>query len=235
MTLLVTRGLVSGYGDFRALFGIDFEVGPGETVAIIGANGAGKTTFLRAIVGLNPSESSMVAFENTDIGGLPAPVIARLGIAMVPEGRRLFPRLSIQENLAIGSATGRRGLWTLEKVFGLFPVLRERRKLLPGSLSGGQQQMVAVGRALMSNAKVLLFDEISLGLAPVLVNELYQALRTIRSDGVAIVIVEQNVEQALRVSDRVYCFQEGRVTLVGRPGDLTPREIKGAYFGDRRA
>jgi branched-chain amino acid transport system ATP-binding protein len=165
------------------------------------------------------------------IGGLAPERIIPLGIALVPEGRRLFPSLSVEENLRMGANCGRRGSWTLDRVFQLFPVLAERRNAAATSLSGGQQQMVAIGRALMANPSLLLCDEISLGLSPIVIRDLYVSLRTIRQEGATIVVVEQDINRALKFADRVYCLQEGRVTLEGRPAALTRDEIKLAYFG----
>lgn len=229
--MLATRALTAHYGDFQALWGIDFEIAAGEVVAIIGANGAGKSTFLRALTGLNRAAPEMVRFEDAPIGGAAPHRVVRMGIAMVPEGRRLFPSLSVEENLLLGGEVGRDGPWNLEAVYALFPVLRERRRQPATTLSGGQQQIVAIGRALMGNPRLLLCDELSLGLAPVVVQEIYATMPRILSSGCAVVIVEQDIGQALRVADRVYCFQEGRVSLSGRPGDLTREHVKQAYFG----
>ena len=229
--LMETKGLQSFYGDFQALFGVDFEIHEGEAVAIIGANGAGKSTFLKTITGLASCDREQVRFGGAGIGGLAAAEIAKIGIAMAPEGRRLFPSLSVEENLLMGSEVGRPGHWTLETVYGLFPVLRERRNKPGTAMSGGQQQMVAIGRALMANPQLLLCDEISLGLAPIIIKDIYDALPAIRSEGASVVVVEQDIHQALAVSDRVYCFQEGRVSLTGEPGDLTQDQITQAYFG----
>jgi len=230
MALLETHGLTAFYGDFQALFGIDFAIDAGETVAIIGANGAGKSTFLKTVAGLLPSPAAAVRFDGRHIGGASAFDIVRSGIVLAPEGRRLFPSLSVEENLAVGGY-GRRGKWTLARVYELFPVLAERRAMPATSLSGGQQQMCAIGRALMADPKVLLCDEISLGLAPIVIKDIYAVLPTIRAEGTAIVIVEQDIVQALAVADRVHCFQEGRMTLSGRPGELTRDAIHAAYFG----
>lgn len=231
MSILECKNLISKYGDFQALFGIDFHLNEGETVSIIGSNGAGKSTFLKSITGLVSVDSDSILFNNENIGGLSADSISKLGIALVPEGRRLFPSLSVEENLLIGKESKREGDWNLEKVYEVFPILKERR-LSPGTaLSGGQQQMVAIGRALMSNPKVLLCDEISLGLAPVIVKDIYSIFPQIKKQGISIIIVEQDINQAMKVSDRVYCFQEGRVSLQGNPDELSHDEISKAYFG----
>ncbi len=232
MPLLETHGLTAQYGDFQALYGVDIALEEGEVVAIIGANGAGKTTLMRSISGVLRNAAGAVRFEGRDIGDRPADEIVAQGIAMVPEGRRLFPSLSVEENLLIG-AYGRRarGHWTLDTVYALFPILRERR-LSPGTaLSGGQQQMVAIGRALMSNPRVLLCDEISLGLAPVIIKDIYKAVPAIKAAGAALIVVEQDIGQAMAVADRVYCMMEGRVTLAGTPADLGREQIHAAYFG----
>ncbi len=231
-TLLQTAGLTAHYGDFQALFGVDIRVAAGETIAIIGANGAGKTTLLRAISGVLRSAPGMVTFDGQNIGHLPADRITPLGIAMVPEGRKLFASLSVEENLLIGAhARKTAGPWNLETVYALFPVLRERRSQPGTALSGGQQQMVAIGRALMSNPRLLLCDEISLGLAPVVIRDIYAAMPLIRQGGASVVIVEQDIGQALKVADRVYCMMEGRVTLEGTPDSLSREAIHDAYFG----
>lgn len=231
MSLLETCALTAFYGDFQALYGIDFEIEAGEVVAIIGANGAGKSTFLRSLVGLVKSAGDGIRFDGTSIDRLPAHVIARRGIALVPEGRRLFPSLSVEENLGIGGDRGRAGPWTLASVYELFPMLRERRATPATALSGGQQQMVAIGRALMGNPRLLLCDELSLGLAPAVVKDIYVAFPRIRAAGAAIVLVEQDIGQAMRAADRLYCFQEGRVSLSGRADELDRECISQAYFG----
>jgi branched-chain amino acid transport system ATP-binding protein len=232
MMLLQTRGLTAAYGQFRALFGVDVEVAAGETVAIIGANGAGKSTLLRSITGVLRNDPGMVLHRGDPIGALPSDQVMKRGIAMVPEGRKLFASLSVEENLLIGSQERRAaGPWRLETVYELFPILRERRMSPGTALSGGQQQMVAIGRALMSNPELLLCDEISLGLAPVVIRDIYAALPRIRAAGAAVVIVEQDIGRALAVADRVYCMMEGRVTLTGRPAGITRDAIHAAYFG----
>ncbi len=232
MPLLVTRGLTARYGDFQALFGVDVALEAGETVAIIGANGAGKTTLMRSIAGVLPNAPREILFDGEPIGALASAKVMARGIAMVPEGRKLFPSLSVEENLLMGSY-GRKaeGTWSLETVYDLFPILKERRGSPGTALSGGQQQMVAIGRALMSNPRVLLCDEISLGLAPVVIRDIYAAFPKIRGAGASVVIVEQDIGQAMKVADRVYCMMEGRVTLTGRPADLSREAIHAAYFG----
>ena len=232
MPLLETRNLTAFYGDFQALYGIDTSLDKGETIAIIGANGAGKSTFLKAIAGLIHGAPDSVRLEGTPIGARRAADIVKLGIALVPEGRRLFPSLTVEENLLIGGY-GRKiaGPWTLDRVYALFPILRERRSAATPALSGGQQQMAAIGRALMSNPRILLCDEISLGLAPIVIADIYAALPQIKAEGTSVVLVEQDIVQAMKVADRVYCFQEGRLSLTGRPRELTREQIHRAYFG----
>lgn len=232
MALLETQNLKAYYGDFQALYGIDTYIDENETVAVIGANGAGKSTFLHSLTGLQTGPRDGILFDETPIGKMPAAEIVKLGISLVPEGRRLFSSLTVEENLRIG-AYGRSGsgYWCLDTIFGLFPMLKELRGLPATSLSGGQQQMVAFGRALISNPRVLLCDEISLGLAPAVIKDIYEALPMIKESGASIMLVEQDVQRALGVADRVYCFMEGRVTLAGRPEDLDQTAIRNAYFG----
>jgi branched-chain amino acid transport system ATP-binding protein len=229
--LLRASGLTEFYGDAQALFGIDFELNEGEMVAIIGANGAGKSTFMKAVTGLVKTSAAQIVFKDEPIGGLPPGEIVKRGIALVPEGRRLFPSLSVEENLMMGAFARRPGPWSLQRLFTLFPILEQKRQLPGTSLSGGQQQMVAIGRALMSNPTLLLCDELSLGLAPIVIKEIYDALPAICAEGMTVVIVEQDVVMAQRVSQRIYCFQEGRVSLQGASGELTREQISQAYFG----
>ena len=229
--LLATRDLTAFYGDFQALFGIDFEISAGEAVAIIGANGAGKSTFLRTVTGLLPAAPDRILFDGQPIGGLAPAAIVRRGLAMVPEGRRLFPSLSVEENLLIGAYAGREGPWTLERVYRIFPALRELRARPGDAISGGQQQRVAIGRALLANQRLLICDEISLGLAPIVVKEIYDALPDVCAGGLTVIIVEQDVSVAKRVSSRLYCLQEGRVTLTGPSAELSREQISHAYFG----
>lgn len=229
--MLETTALEAFYGDFQALFGIDLRLEEGETVAVIGANGAGKSTFLKTVTGLLRARPDSIRFDGRPIGGMPANEVVRLGIAMVPEGRRLFPSLSVEENLQLGFYCRRPGPWNLQRVYELFPILADRRRSPGTALSGGQQQMVAIGRALLANPRLLLCDEISLGLAPIVIKDIYDALPSITAEGTTILVVEQDIGQALAVAHRVYCFQEGRVTLEGRPADLTRAQISAAYFG----
>lgn len=219
------------YGDAQALFGVDFKLAQGELVAIIGANGAGKSTLLKCLTGLVRAPRDAVRFKGETIGGLPPGEIVKRGLAMVPEGRRLFPSLSVEENLLIGGLTRRAGPWNLQRLYALFPILAEKRRHPGTSLSGGQQQMVALGRALMSNPDVLLCDELSLGLAPIVIREIYAAMPDITREGMTVVIVEQDVTMAQRVSQRIYCLQEGRVSLQGRSDSMTREQISQAYFG----
>lgn len=232
MTALIeTHSLQAFYGDAQALFGIDFELAKGELIAIIGANGAGKSTFLKCLAGLVRAPQEAVQFKGKAIGGLPAGDIVKRGLALVPEGRRLFPSLSVEENLLMGGLTRRPGPWNLQRLYTLFPILAEKRTQPATSLSGGQQQMVALGRALMSNPELLLCDELSLGLAPIVIREIYAAMPAITGEGMTVAIVEQDVTMAQRVSQRIYCLQEGRVSLQGRSDALTREQITKAYFG----
>ena len=232
MSLLEVKNLDAFYGDFQALFGIDFEIEEGEAVAIIGANGAGKSTFLRSITGLVANTADMVSYRDVDISGQSVSDIVGQGIAMVPEGRKLFPSLSVEENLLIGGYSQRPGRWSLERVYKMFPILNDRKDVSGTALSGGEQQMTAIGRALMANPDLLLFDELSLGLAPIIINKIYESIPVIKEEGVTLLLVEQDINQALEVADRVYCFQEGRVSLSGTPNDLTKDSIAAAYFGN---
>lgn len=229
--ILSINELDAFYGDFQALYGVTMQVAEGEVVAVIGANGAGKTTLLRSLSGLIRNRAEMVVFRGAPVGALRADKVAKTGIAMVPEGRQLFPSLSVEENLILGGRVNRPGPWDLQKVYDLFPVLEERRRQPSTSLSGGQQQMVAIGRALMSNPEIILFDEISLGLAPVIIKSIYEALPGIVGQGMAAMIVEQDIAKAMSVSSRLYCLQEGRVSLEGRAGEVSREEISRAYFG----
>ncbi|MGY3528386.1 ABC transporter ATP-binding protein [Bradyrhizobium sp. USDA 4452] len=232
MALLDVNGLQIFYGDLQAVFDMNFTVADGEAVALVGANGAGKSTFLKALVGLNEERKGAAHFDGIDISQMPAEEVSRLGLIMVPEGRLLFDSLTIEENLLMGSVNRRKGSWTLRRVFDLFPILEERRRMFPGQLSGGQQQMAAIGRALMSNPRLLLCDEISLGLAPVVVEQIYRSFADIRREGTAVVLVEQDVKRALATSERIYCLLKGRVSLTGPAQGLQPEQLTHAYFGN---
>jgi branched-chain amino acid transport system ATP-binding protein len=229
--LLAVRHLDAFYGDFQALFDLSVDVQAGEAVAVVGANGAGKSTLLSSIAGLIRAQPDAVTFDGAAIGGMPAHAIAARGIALVPEGRALFPSLTVEENLLIGGQLKRPGYWNLRRVYELFPMLAERAQVPSTALSGGQQQMAAIGRGLMSNPKLLLCDEISLGLAPIVVRDIYARLPLILAQGTSLMLVEQDVVQALKATQRVYCLQEGRVALAGAAEDLTREKIAAAYFG----
>ena len=229
--LLDVRALDAYYGDFQALFGVSLRVAAGEVVAVIGANGAGKSTFIECIAGVIASRRDGHQLEGEPNGDAPAHAVVARGIALVPEGRRLFPSLSVEENLLIGGQLGRPGPWRLSRIYELFPALAARRHVPSTSLSGGEQQMVAIGRALMSNPKLLLCDEISLGLAPVVVRDVYARLPAIVAEGSSLLIVEQDIVQALKAANHVYCLQEGRVALAGAAATLTREAISAAYFG----
>jgi branched-chain amino acid transport system ATP-binding protein len=229
--MLESHRLEARYGDFQALFDIDFAIAAGQVTAIIGANGAGKSTFLKALAGQIAVAPDAVRLDGRPIGGLGAHRIVKLGIALVPEGRRLFPSLSVDENLRIGATAGRPGPWTLARVYELFPALVDKRHAPGTSLSGGQQQMVAIGRALMSNPRLLLCDEISLGLAPLVIRDIYQRLPQVCAEGTAVVIVEQDIDMAMRAASQVSCFMHGRVSLQGPVDALSKAQVSAAYFG----
>ncbi|GIS06953.1 MAG: ABC transporter ATP-binding protein [Alphaproteobacteria bacterium] len=229
--VLETKNLNAYYGDFQALFEVSIDLFEGEIIAIIGANGAGKSTFMRSVTGLIDRIDNEINYKGLSIKGLRADEIAKKGLAMVPEGRKLFPSLSVEENLLIGGQIKRLGPWELNTVYELFPDLYDKRNIPSNLLSGGQQQMAAIGRALMSNPDVILFDEISLGLAPIIIKSIYQNLPKVIQKGMSAIIVEQDISKALEISDRVYCLQEGRIALFGDSKKLTRQEISKAYFG----
>jgi branched-chain amino acid transport system ATP-binding protein len=233
--VLSTHGLVARYGDFQALYGVDTELHAGESVALIGANGAGKSTFLRAVMGLLKVAPEMVRLDGAPVGGISPDKMVGRGVAIVPEGRRLFTGMSVEDNLRVAidqaGRAGAKGGWTLARLHQLFPILKEKAKTPVQSLSGGQQQMVAIGRALLCQPRVLLCDEISLGLAPKVIREIYAALPEIRAAGTAMIVVEQDVGLARSASDRLYCMLEGRITLAGRSAEITREQIGEAYFG----
>ncbi|HVV62553.1 MAG TPA: ABC transporter ATP-binding protein [Pseudolabrys sp.] len=229
--LLDVRGIDAFYGDFQALFGVSLRVEKGQVVAVIGANGAGKSTLLKTIAGLMAPGRGEILFDGKAIGGAEAFDVVAQGIALVPEGRRLFPSLTVEENLLLGGQLGRTGPFSLKNIYEFFPVLAERKHLLAPLLSGGQQQMAAIARALMSNPRLLLCDELSLGLAPIVVRDIYARLPAIVAEGISLVIVEQDIVQALQAANQVYCLQEGRVALEGAARDMTREKISAAYFG----
>lgn len=229
--LLAIEDLSVFYGKFRALFGVSLEVAPGEIVSIIGANGAGKSSLLKAIVGQVPRIDGHIRFDGNSLHGKSTSDIVSDGVALVPEGRRLFASLTVQENLDIGWETGRRGPIRREDIYAYFPVLAERRRQRANELSGGQQQMVALARAMLANPRLMLCDEISLGLAPVIIDELYRILPDIRARGTAILLVEQDITRSLAVADRFYCLLEGKVNLSGRPSDVKREQVEKSYFG----
>jgi branched-chain amino acid transport system ATP-binding protein len=231
VSLLTVSGLDVHYGDFQALYGLDLTVEEGKTLAVIGANGAGKSTLLKAIAGLVAPTTGTITFDGVDIASLPSYKRVPLGIALTPEGRRIFPSLTIEENLLVGAHSKRKGPWNLAKVYDAFPLVSDRRARLGANLSGGEQQAAAIGRALMSNPRLLLLDEVSLGLAPVVIEQIYDALPSITGQGTTVLLVEQDVNQSMKVADRVQCLLEGRTVLEGKPADLTRDQIATAYFG----
>jgi branched-chain amino acid transport system ATP-binding protein len=231
VSLLEVASIDVHYGDFQALWSISLSVEAGGTLAIIGANGAGKSTLLRAIAGALFPTSGSVRFDGRDVTRLPAHERVALGITLVPEGRRLFPSLTVEENLVIGAFVRRPGPWSLERVYELFPFVAERRHRGAQQLSGGEQQAVAIGRALMSNPRLLLLDELSLGLAPVVVQRLYETLPAITAAGTTVLLVEQDVAQAIAAAQWVQCMLEGHVTLEGSATELDRAAVRAAYFG----
>jgi branched-chain amino acid transport system ATP-binding protein len=229
--LLEVRDLTVNHGQLRALDSISLRVFPGEVYAMIGANGAGKSTLLRTIAGLHRPAAGSVLLDGADLTRLRPERRARQGIAMVPEGRRLFGSLSVEENLKVGTTYARPGPWTIERVYETFAWMKDRRGQRTAQLSGGEQQTVAIGRALVTNPRVLLLDELSLGLAPVIVQRIYGMLPQILATGLTVLLVEQDVSQALRVASHIHCLLEGRTTLEGRPADVTAEQVEAAYFG----
>ena len=233
-SLLVLDKVDVGYGDFQALFGIDLHVAEAETVSIIGANGAGKSTLLKAIVGLVQPWRGDILYDGVSIAHTPAHKRVAQGIALVPEGRRIFDSLTVEENIVIGGDVGRPGPWTKQRVLEAFPLLTRLLNRSGEGLSGGERQTLAIARALMSNPRLLLLDEVSLGLAPIVVRQVYEAVPIIKAQGTTVLIVEQDVNQALAVADRFYCLLEGRISLSGTPGDVSKEQITEAYFGMSR-
>jgi branched-chain amino acid transport system ATP-binding protein len=231
MTVLELQDVDVFYGDFQAIFKVSLKVEEGQTFACIGANGGGKSTLLRTIAGLLRTRSGKIFFEGQEVDRISAHQRVGLGIALVPEGRRVFPSLTVYENLLVGAYGGRKGDWNVDSVVELFPLLKPLMKRQASSLSGGEQQALAIGRALMSNPRLILMDEVSLGLAPVVINRIYEAMVHLVSTGATIVVVEQDVQHVLTVADYVACFLEGRISLEGKPSDLSSEAITAAYFG----
>jgi branched-chain amino acid transport system ATP-binding protein len=232
--LLEVSELDVRHGLLQAVRQVSFEHAEGETLALVGANGAGKSTLLRAIAGAHRPAAGRLVFEGRDITAMPAHRRVKAGIALVPEGRRLFPNLSVEENLRVASASGRSGRWSVDEVFEAFPLIAPLRRKRAASLSGGEQQATAIGRALMTNPRLLLLDEVSLGLAPVVVEAVYDSISHLIEAGTTIVLVEQDLTRAMRVADRVACMLEGRIVLEGARGELTREQVTEAYFGLRR-
>mgnify|MGYP003393806225 CR=1 FL=1 len=233
--MLELKSVDAGYGSFQALFGVSLDVKAGEAVGVIGPNGAGKTTLMRVISGLIRPRSGSIAMDGIDLVATPAHAIVEIGIAHAPENRRLFPRMTVEDNLRMGAfmkAARPKFAERIESVFGLFPRLKERRRQLAGTLSGGEQQMCAIGRALMSDPKLLLMDEPSAGLAPVIVQQVFELVARIRANGLTVLIVEQNVQQVLRVVDRAYLLEAGSIRASGPAATLLASdEIRQAYLG----
>jgi branched-chain amino acid transport system ATP-binding protein len=235
VSLLAVEQLEARHGLLHAVRGVTFEVAAGETLALVGANGAGKTTLLRAIAGAHRPASGRILFEDTDVTAVPAYARLRRGMALVPEGRRLFAGMTVKENLMVAGRHGLPGPWNVETVIEAFPMLAPRLNSRAANLSGGEQQATAIGRALMANPKLLLLDEVSLGLAPIAVEAVYRSLAALIASGTTIVLVEQDIGRALGVATRVACMLEGRIILQGRANDMTRAQVTQAYFGLRRA
>lgn len=236
MSFLEVKDLSVYYGVIAALKGISFEVEEGEVIALIGANGAGKTTTLHTITGLLPAKTGSIIFGGKDITKMPAHKIVKMGMAHVPEGRRIFQQLSVYDNLKLGAYTrdDKSGIIDdLAKVYKRFPRLAERKNQIAGTLSGGEQQMLAMGRALMSKPKIIVMDEPSMGLSPILVSEIFDIIESIRKDGTTVLLVEQNAKKALSISDRAYVLETGRIVLSGKASELINDEsVKKAYLGE---
>ena len=227
MTLLQASAVETFYGASQALFGVDLDVGEGEVVTLMGRNGMGKTTTIRSICGMTPARAGRIVFAGAELAGLPPHRIARLGIGLVPEGRRCFPNLTVQENLV---ASARSGKWTLDAVKALFPRLGERLRQYASTLSGGEQQMLAIGRALMTNPRLLILDEATEGLAPIIRQDIWAAIRKLKADGQAILVVDKTMDEVLGVADRCVVLEKGRTVWSGGPAELTP-ELQDRYLG----
>jgi branched-chain amino acid transport system ATP-binding protein len=234
MSLLAVERLEARHGLLQAVRGVSFAIEKGETLALVGANGAGKTTLLRTIAGAHRLSGGRILYKGEDISTLSAHARSALGVALVPEGRRLFASMTVEENLLLALSAGRKGVWTFDAVMTAFPNLQKLRRSLAGSLSGGEQQATAIGRALMTNPEILLLDEVSLGLSPLVVDRVYTQLEALKASGVAIVLVEQDLTRAMAMSSRTICMLEGAVAIEGATSDLTRETVTEAYFGLRR-
>jgi branched-chain amino acid transport system ATP-binding protein len=234
MSILSVKELDVRYGQFRAVRGVSFDIAKGEILALVGANGAGKTTLLRALSGANPVHSGSIHLNGADITHMSSHKRVAAGLALVPEGRRLFLEMSIEENLALGRTVGRNGDWNIDRVFETFPNLVKRRHALTGTMSGGEQQATAIGRALMSNPDILIIDEVSLGLSPLVVDQVYASLGGLLKTGTTIILVEQDLTRAMAVADRAICMLEGRILLDSAMKDTSREAITEAYFGNSR-
>lgn len=235
MSLLQIRALEACHGQLKAVRGIDLEVRAGERVALVGANGAGKTTFLKTIAGIHAASAGSMHFDGQDITTLSAHQRSAAGIALVPEGRRLFTSMTVEDNLRVATAAARPGRWNFETVVDAFPQLKVKLKALAGSLSGGQQQAVAIGRALMTNPRILLLDEVSLGLSPSAVKGVYESLQSLMEGNTTIILVEQDLQRTFSVADRIVCMLEGEIVAVGRTDEMTREQVMDYYFGHRSA
>lgn len=235
MSILSVHNLDVRHGLLQAVRGISFDLAKGEVLALVGANGAGKTTLLRSIAGAHLPDSGQILLDGEDVTAVPSHKRIARGIALVPEGRRLFSQMTVEENLLLGTSAGRKGEWTVERVFHAFPNLKPRRHAKTSHLSGGEQQATAIGRALMSNPDILLLDEVSLGLSPLVVDRVYQQLQGLLSSGTTIVLVEQDLARAMSVATRVFCMLEGSIVLDRPASGVTREEVTRAYFGLHRA
>jgi branched-chain amino acid transport system ATP-binding protein len=229
------EALTLRHGLLQAVRGADLQVAKGEIVALVGANGAGKTTLLRAIAGAHPVASGRITLDGVDLAGIPAHRRVAMGIALVPEGRRLFAQMTVEENLLLARDYGRPGPWSLQAVMDAYPNLQQRRRQKAGSLSGGEQQATAIGRALLANPDLLLLDEVSLGLAPLVVDRVYEQLQVLMQSGITVILVEQDLKRAMRTADRIVCMLEGRIVLQGAAKEIGRDAITSAYFGLHRA
>jgi branched-chain amino acid transport system ATP-binding protein len=234
VSLIAVDRLDVRHGLLQAVRDVSFSIGKGEVVALVGANGAGKSTLLRAIAGAHVAAAGRIVFGGDDVTSMRAHKRVARGIALVPEGRRLFGGMTVEENLQVAMRVGRRGYWTLDTVMELFPMLRARKDTLAASLSGGERQAAAIGRALMTNPSLILLDEVSLGLAPVVIEQLYRSMRSLLQDGATLVLVEQELTRALSVATRVMCMLEGKIVLDESAGAMSRDEIVNAYFGLHR-